>query len=87
MSGGGKPGDVEQCRICGADIIWAVTANSKHIPSDAEPVADGTLFLFRHEKVVEAVYAASATKKAKEARARGQRRYASHYVTCKPWRK
>lgn len=33
--------DRAKCKSCGAEILWAVTRNSKRMPLNAEPV-DGT---------------------------------------------
>lgn len=35
--------DTQRCRSCGAAIRWAHTANSRAMPLDAEPVADGNV--------------------------------------------
>lgn len=32
---------IEQCKSCGADIVWLVTKNKKMIPVDADTVVEG----------------------------------------------
>ena len=34
-----------QCRSCGAEIVWAVTASGRNMPVDAAPSDDGTITL------------------------------------------
>lgn len=33
------------CRSCGATILWVVTMRGRPMPLDAEPVADGTVWI------------------------------------------
>ncbi len=57
-----------RCRSCGAEVIWATTANDKPMPLDATPDPKG---LF----VVEGGVARRAT-------AEDGYRYTSHFATC-----
>lgn len=36
---------IQVCRSCDRPIIWAVTTNSKSMPVDAAPTADGNVWL------------------------------------------
>lgn len=81
MSGEPKdPRRISECKSCREKIRWATWATSgKAMPVDAEPVAEGTVFLFVRnettllcEKVTEEALAAQPTRN----------RYTSHFATC-----
>lgn len=66
--------DLRRCRSCEAAIVWALTAEGRRMPVDAEPTPEGRLKLRRREDGqlgVEVV----------EPRGFG-RRYRSHFATC-----
>lgn len=56
-----------KCRSCGAEIVWALTANGKRAPFDAKPITTTPLKpIDSHE------YLAGVSV----------RGYVSHFVTC-----
>jgi hypothetical protein len=40
---------VSTCRSCGAQILWAITANGRYLPVDADPDPSGSIRLHRSE--------------------------------------
>jgi hypothetical protein len=57
------------CTKCPARVTWALTANGKRMPLDAEPVPGGNLEI--KDGVIRYVKPEP-----------GVRRYVSHFVTC-----
>lgn len=79
---------MNRCRSCDAPIEWAVTANGKRMPIDAEPTTDGTILL-RHRYVGEPPEAIVQTAEERaelerQAATRGEelRLFKSHFATC-----
>ena len=74
------------CRSCGAELVWAVTANGKRIPLDTKPVEHPKSGLFRLVSAgidprIRPPLAASAD---------ADDLYVSHFATCpnaEEWRK
>jgi hypothetical protein len=76
------PGVRVKCKSCSAPIVWTRTESGKRLPCDVEPTDDGLFYLFRRDDRIEAIYVNSSHPSAVRARARGQKRYRSHYITC-----
>lgn len=75
---------IEQCRSCGADVIWAVTTNDKRMPVDAEPTYDGRANLV----LVETLFPGG--QPLARSVPPGEGTHTSHFATCKQadeWRK
>lgn len=76
------------CRSCDAKIKWVRTDGGKRMPLDAEPHAEGTIFILgRRNREVGRVLLGDALE---EARERGEALYRSHFATCphaEDWRK
>lgn len=62
-----------QCRSCGADIIWTITANGKKMPVDAEPAERPQGVFHLDERESGEVHSRSAA---------GELVYLSHFATC-----
>ena len=77
------------CRSCGARIVWVVSSRGKPMPIDAEPSANGNLFL-SHPIVPGQSVARVVTGRTREAlRACGEA-FISHHATCpqaRQWRR
>lgn len=77
-----------RCKGCDAEIFWAISSTTgKRVPIDAEPVPDGHLHLFAKLVDGEVVLTShmgtkTSDPKVREAKARGQKRYMSHFATC-----
>ena len=83
----------DRCRSCGAQIFWAVTANGKRMPLDAQPHPEGNLVLRTQagpdgqEALDDPLLCLSVAAVAKleehgiPARL-GEPRYLSHFATC-----
>lgn len=68
------------CRSCGEPIIWAETEKGKRMPVNPEPADNGNLRLVERDGDVPlAVYDTAKT----EALFGDDRRYLSHFPTCK----
>ncbi len=67
------------CSSCGASIVWAVTEKGKPIPIDAEPVAEGNVYLRGADDPRNPPVASMAFTK-QPASAAGP--YVTHFVTC-----
>jgi hypothetical protein len=76
------PGTATECRSCKAPIVWTRTAKGKSMPCDLQPSDAGTFYLFRRPDVIEAVYSASTDPRVEKAKARGDKRYVSHFSSC-----
>ena len=69
----------DRCRSCQAPIVWAVTANEKRMPVDAEPVPDGNLILTSDDppRVIMHVLGQASLFDEPD-----PPRYVSHFATC-----
>lgn len=70
----------EACRSCGASIFWMPTTKGKRMPLDAQPVADGLVWLHGGVAHVGDQPAAMGVTE----------RFTSHFATCPQagrWRK
>ena len=74
---GGQAIPVYRCRDCEAEIIWAVTVNSKRMPVNATPTSVGTQILRLQNGVL-----VVRTLRAEERLAEGERRWTAHHATC-----
>lgn len=72
---------VSQCRSCGASIRWVVSVKGARMPIDAEPDANGNLYLAT--RAVDGAWCASVTtgRQMHYLRSIG-RAYVSHHATC-----
>lgn len=72
------------CKSCGAAIVWATSAKSRQrMPLDAEPAADGNIYINLDDQYevlskadVEAIHARD------DLSGRHTRLYKSHFSTC-----
>lgn len=71
---GMAPPVYQQCRTCGAPIVWAKTVNNKSIPVDAEPCEYGGNMVLRDGVAV--------VLKKDEPSLPDEKRYRSHFATC-----
>jgi hypothetical protein len=83
--------NVQNCRSCGAPIIWTETGKAK-MPVDAEPIATGRFFLAPGgtDGAPRAVYISDNPKDGTARPAFDEPRYDSHFRSCpdaKGWRK
>ena len=72
----------EQCRSCGARVMWVKTSKGKKMPLDAEPVANGNLVMATLPDAIAVSY--DPTQHG------GLSRFTSHFATCPQsaaWRK
>jgi hypothetical protein len=72
----------DQCRSCGADILWTRTRKGKKMPVNREPDEKGRFVLLYHEDWILAHF----DRRGSEPGAH----YTSHYATCpdaEKWRK
>lgn len=76
------PGTAKECRSCNALIVWTTTSKGKPMPCDVSPSAEGTFYLFRLPDRIDAVHVDGADPRAARAKARGDKRYTSHFATC-----
>ena len=67
------------CRSCHAPIAWAVTANGKSMPVDAEPAEDGNVVLEDGVVLRATVLGPLEVPAAHEA---GQALHRAHHSTC-----
>ena len=77
---------MEQCKSCGADIIWALTGNGKNLPVDAVPVPNGNVAIIQPDDPRDQplAYVGKIPDHAPP------ERYYPHFATCKDadkWRK
>lgn len=83
--------EVKHCRSCGAEVIWAVTANGKRMPVDATPREDGNIMLTEYpDGHPTAEYVSPTLFEEFDQEAPEPRRYVSHFASCaqsKQWRK
>lgn len=64
-----------ECKSCGAPIIWAMSANRKWIPFDAQPTRDGRWH-------VEFMAGGESLAWQPATNHSGQDRYTPHWATC-----
>lgn len=69
---------MSRCRSCDAEIVWALTERGKRMPLDAEPVADGNLYLEPVARPGDDPYRVRAAREGDPA----QHRRVSHFATC-----
>lgn len=77
-----------ECRSCGADVTWTVTANAKRMLVDSEPVPNGNVQLYHAPEGLKATVLAGERLNA--ARIAGAQLHLSHHASCpqgKEWRK
>jgi hypothetical protein len=71
-----------KCRSCGADVVWARSANSgKWMPLDFEPHEDGT-FILTQNFGADAPRATSASKFDQALLPLYRDRWVPHWATC-----
>ncbi len=69
---------MNRCRSCHAPVRWAVTANGKRIPVDADPMAEGgNLLLSLDDPPTATVVDPGALMLVDDGK-----RFVSHFVTC-----
>ena len=66
----------EECRSCGAEVVWTQTTKGKAMPVDAEPVSTGNVQLIPQADPRESPLAVVVGR-----RVEGPK-YVSHFVTC-----
>lgn len=68
--------------------MWARTAKGKNMPLDPDPVADGNIFVIRHD--ADGTPTIAVALSAEEVPPRVEERYVAHFVSCPDadaWRK
>lgn len=78
------------CRSCGEPITWAITANGKRMPLDAEPSMEGNVVLTRAEPGETPIARVLAGDALAEARLAAVPLHLLHHVTCphgRAWRR
>lgn len=70
-----------KCRSCGADIMWVVTTGRGRMPLDAEPAADGNVWIITDGPRSGLARALNA-REVEQARADGEPLWMPHHATC-----